>query len=183
MISMSRYNTFILLFLPGTTKTISNFFERRDRLVDIFRHISKTPNVPFSGSFIHWNLCQVHHCPQWKRWNFWVTPSFCLPSSQKALGLLGALQLKQICLRNFCRRDGRWRFINVTDIYIYIYDTFLLLCLRTTPTMVYHPYIIKPHNTYTRNPSPPQTYPHYIPLGYVTPTPFNHYEKKKSRQN
>ena len=45
-----------------------------------------------------------------------LTPTFALPPDRKFLGVLGALSLKELGLRNFCRRGGRWRYIQVSCI-------------------------------------------------------------------
>ena len=46
---------------------------------------------------------------------FELTPRISIPADHKSLGLLGSLCLKELGIRDFCRRDGRWRYILVTS--------------------------------------------------------------------
>ena len=49
---------------------------------------------------------------------FELTPHIALPANHSALGILGALSLRDIGLRQFLRRDGRWRYILIICVYL-----------------------------------------------------------------
>ena len=48
--------------------------------------------------------------------SFELTPFLNIPSSYNALGILGSLDLEELKLRDFCKRDDRWKYVMLTSI-------------------------------------------------------------------
>ena len=80
--------------------------------ITIFFDISQTRTM-FTGAGSHNAETLVRsvtaHGPDGSSFN--LTPFINIPSNYTALGVLGGLNLKELRLRQFCRRDGRWRYI------------------------------------------------------------------------